>query len=100
MKTSTKIQGLEDQSGLVLFECDANAEGLSRAYQLAKDYEQMDVAVRLSIPGAPQSLIESLSVDEANEQLFYDSIKQEIDDHDHDGKHGNDYDEGCCAKTE
>ena len=75
------IKVIEARSGEVLFQCSPGEE--VKAYEFARQMEDMGLAVRLESPSVCQGLAWSLGVQEEEWQEYQESLEQEIDGHQH-----------------
>lgn len=80
MSSSKPIRVLEVQTKECLFSCDH--EELERAYEFAKQMEELGIDVEIESPSAAQSLATSLGA--STEELARE-LEEEIASHDCDG---------------
>ncbi|GAB4010425.1 MAG: hypothetical protein Fur0010_03080 [Bdellovibrio sp.] len=85
MKNTIRVVDSDSQ---VLFECPI--EESDRAYNFAREMEEMGVEVKLLSPSLPQTLVNSLGMKEEDQEQFIASVDYEIEDHE----------VGCCNKYE
>lgn len=83
-----KVKVREKATQEVLYEC--SFDSLENAYEFAAEMESHGIEVVVDTPTAAGSLAHSLGLNSEQREELADSMRQEIEDHDH----------GCCAREE
>ncbi len=73
-----------DSEGQILFSCSVEEE--EKAFNYAREMEEMGIEVKISAPSLPETLIQSLGAGEDDTQKLRQELNEEIEDHDI----------GCC----
>ena len=75
-----QVKVIEQISQQVLFQCDVKDQ--AKAYQFAREMEEIGVAVQIQTPSVSQTLAHSLGVKEQDWQEYQRSMEEELEDHD------------------
>lgn len=73
-----------DTEGQILFSCPVEEE--EKAFEYARQMEELGIEVKLSSPSVSETLIQSLGASEEDTQKLREEIIHEIEEHD----------TGCC----
>ncbi len=84
------VQLIEKNSQSVLYEI--GIDQIEKAYEMAKQFEQMDLDIELRAPSLPLTLAKELGLTSDEEKSFNDAIDSELDGH-------NDTHEDSCCYT-
>lgn len=70
------VTDIENQ---VLFSCDITE--MDKAFQFARQMEEMDVEVKVMVPSLPETLINALGSTPEDQEMLKESIDKELNDH-------------------
>ena len=76
---TSRVQVKDILSEQILFECDIS--DIEKAYQKAREFEEMGLDIKVVAPGLTETLISSLGANQEEIEKYKLGLEAEVDDH-------------------